>query len=141
MRSWEKNAGLTDEEILRITKGPDDPGWSVFYAALVRAVDELYYDATRGELESLQEQGELPSEMIGVNLNRKTYHDLGREFDKAVTAGHIKFLNNQRTINQMLSFNNDFKAVETAEGHGESFVSTLLCFKAETDATPEIFIS
>ncbi len=40
-----KRAGLTDEEILRITKGPDDPGWSVFDAALVRAVDELYYDA------------------------------------------------------------------------------------------------
>lgn len=40
-----KRAGLTDEEILRITKGPDDPGWNVFDAALVRAVDELYYDA------------------------------------------------------------------------------------------------
>ncbi|MFX0200927.1 MAG: carboxymuconolactone decarboxylase family protein [Candidatus Hodarchaeota archaeon] len=40
-----KTAGLTDEEILRITKGPDDPGWSVFDAALVRAVDELYCDA------------------------------------------------------------------------------------------------
>lgn len=40
-----KRAGLTDEEILRITKGPDDPGWIAFDAALVRAVDELYYDA------------------------------------------------------------------------------------------------
>ena len=40
-----KSAGLTDKEILRITKGPDDLGWSVFDAALVRAVDELYYDA------------------------------------------------------------------------------------------------
>jgi alkylhydroperoxidase family enzyme len=40
-----KSVGLTDEEILRTTKGPDDPGWSKFDAALVRAVDELYYDA------------------------------------------------------------------------------------------------
>jgi alkylhydroperoxidase family enzyme len=40
-----KRAGLTDEEILRITKGPDEPGWSNFDAALVRAADELYYDA------------------------------------------------------------------------------------------------
>jgi len=35
----------SDDEILRITKGSDDPGWSKFDAALVRAVDELYYDA------------------------------------------------------------------------------------------------
>ncbi len=40
-----KRAGLTGEEILRISKGPDESGWSTFDAALVRAVDELYYDA------------------------------------------------------------------------------------------------
>jgi alkylhydroperoxidase family enzyme len=40
-----KRVGLTDEEILRITKGPDEPGWSTFDAALVRVVDELYYDS------------------------------------------------------------------------------------------------
>jgi len=40
-----KRVGLTDEEILRITKEPDEPGWSNFDAALVRAADELYYDA------------------------------------------------------------------------------------------------
>ena len=37
--------GLTDDEILRITKGPDDPGWSDFDAALIRAADELFHDA------------------------------------------------------------------------------------------------
>jgi 4-carboxymuconolactone decarboxylase len=40
-----KQAGLTDEEILRIAKGPDDPGWNNFDAALIRAADELYSDA------------------------------------------------------------------------------------------------
>lgn len=40
-----KKAGLTDEEILRITSGPDDPGWSDFDKALIRAADELYHDA------------------------------------------------------------------------------------------------
>lgn len=39
-----KRAGLTDEEIARITKGPDDPAWSEFDATLIRAVDELYHD-------------------------------------------------------------------------------------------------
>jgi alkylhydroperoxidase family enzyme len=40
-----KRVGLTDEEILRITNGPDEPGWSTIDAALVRVADELYYDA------------------------------------------------------------------------------------------------
>jgi len=40
-----KNVGLTDEEILRITKGPNESGWSTFDAALIRATDELYNDA------------------------------------------------------------------------------------------------
>ena len=40
-----KRAGLTDEEILRITKGPDDPEWSDLDAALIRAADELFHDA------------------------------------------------------------------------------------------------
>jgi alkylhydroperoxidase family enzyme len=39
-----KRAGLTDEDIDRITKGPDAPGWSGFDAALLRAVDELHRD-------------------------------------------------------------------------------------------------
>lgn len=40
-----KMVGLTDDEILRITKGPDDPGWSDTDASLIRAADELYNDA------------------------------------------------------------------------------------------------
>lgn len=40
-----KKEGLSDEEILRITKGPDARGWSTFDALLIRATDELYLDA------------------------------------------------------------------------------------------------
>jgi 4-carboxymuconolactone decarboxylase len=36
--------GLTDEEIERITLGPDAPGWDAFDATLLRAVDELHDD-------------------------------------------------------------------------------------------------
>lgn len=38
-------AGLTDEEILRITQEPEAAGWGAFDAALLRAVDELHRDA------------------------------------------------------------------------------------------------
>lgn len=40
-----KQAGLKDEEILRITKEPDAPGWDAFDAVLIRAADELHNDA------------------------------------------------------------------------------------------------
>jgi len=40
-----KQAGLTDKDILRITRGPDDPGWSEFDSALIRAADELHHNA------------------------------------------------------------------------------------------------
>ena len=37
--------GMTGEEILRIAKGAGAPGWSGFDATLLRAVDELHFDA------------------------------------------------------------------------------------------------
>ena len=39
-----KRAGLTDQDIDRITKGPEAPGWSTFDSALLRAADELHRD-------------------------------------------------------------------------------------------------
>lgn len=36
---------LTDEEIKRVTKGSEDPGWSEFEKALIKAVDELHSSA------------------------------------------------------------------------------------------------
>jgi 4-carboxymuconolactone decarboxylase len=40
-----EKAGLTRDEIARITAGPDAPGWDPFEAALLRAADELHSDA------------------------------------------------------------------------------------------------
>mgnify|MGYP002336300162 CR=1 FL=1 len=40
-----KASGLTEDEILRVTEGPDAAGWSDFDATLLRAVDELHADA------------------------------------------------------------------------------------------------
>jgi alkylhydroperoxidase family enzyme len=40
-----KEAGLTDDEIRRITKGPDAPGWSERDKLLLQATDELHGDA------------------------------------------------------------------------------------------------
>jgi alkylhydroperoxidase family enzyme len=44
-----KAVGLTDEEIERITRGPDAAGWDPFDAALLRAADELHRDSRIGD--------------------------------------------------------------------------------------------
>ena len=40
-----RGSDITDEEIRRVTEGPDARGWSAEDAALLRAVDELHADA------------------------------------------------------------------------------------------------
>lgn len=44
-----KQTGLRDDEILRITAGPDAEGWEPFDATLLRATDELHADACIGD--------------------------------------------------------------------------------------------
>ena len=40
-----REAGISDDEIVRIVHGADTPGWSRLEAAMLRAVDELVADA------------------------------------------------------------------------------------------------
>jgi alkylhydroperoxidase family enzyme len=40
------HAGLSPEEILRVTSGPDAPGWHAHDTTLLRAADELHESAT-----------------------------------------------------------------------------------------------
>ena len=44
-----KQAGISDEEITRITKGPDAAGWSPVEILLLRATDELHGDSFIGD--------------------------------------------------------------------------------------------
>jgi alkylhydroperoxidase family enzyme len=40
-----RDAGLTDDEILRVREGAEAPGWTPLEAAMLQAVDELVADA------------------------------------------------------------------------------------------------
>jgi len=40
-----RKAGITADELTRIARGPDTPGWQPFEAALLRAADELHVSA------------------------------------------------------------------------------------------------
>lgn len=44
-----RGSGLSEEEIERVARGPDAPGWDAFDATLLRAVDELHADAFVGD--------------------------------------------------------------------------------------------
>ncbi|NJO35732.1 MAG: carboxymuconolactone decarboxylase family protein [Rhodospirillales bacterium] len=44
-----RRCGITDAEIEALTAGPDDPIWSPFDAAIVRAADELHAHARIGD--------------------------------------------------------------------------------------------
>ncbi len=96
-------------------------------------IDRLYYDNTRGELEVKEETGELPKELIGVNLGLKKKNALATEFDKLQTNAKIRLIADGRQKRSLLSVLNDLKAMETQEGHGDAFFSICLALNYLTE--------
>lgn len=104
---------------------------------LIRAIksfkiNELNYDDTRGEFEGFDEQGKLPDEMEGVHFTNKKKQQMSTGFSQAVESNKIEFLDDRRMIEQILMVTNDLQALETPEGHGDSFWSIALCFKEKS---------
>lgn len=101
----------------------------------------VFYDSTRGELEMLEETGELSGEFEGVHFTFKGKHKMANAFDRAITQKTIELLNKPRTLNQILIVNNDLQAPETPEGHGDAFWSICLTFNdLESEGTDINFI-
>ncbi|MBL7500980.1 carboxymuconolactone decarboxylase family protein [Frankia sp. CNm7] len=59
-----RDAGLTDEEIARVSYGPDAPFWSPLEAALLRAVDELVGEGKISDLTWAVLAGELDTQQL-----------------------------------------------------------------------------
>lgn len=89
-------------------------------------VDEGAYDATRGEMESFVERGELSGVLKPVVFKTTTKHDMATNFEKMVENKEVELLNDRRMIDQILVVDNDLQALETPEGHGDSFWSIAL---------------
>ncbi len=87
-----REAGLTDEEIQRIKKGPDAEGWSAFDAALLRATDELHEgacisDATWAELSEQYDQQQMMDVVFTVgqyNMVSMALNSFGVQLDEGV---------------------------------------------------------
>lgn len=95
------------------------------------SIRSLPYDNTRGEYEGLDEMGMVPSQMTPISLNRPTNQEVASSLDVYESTGRIKLLPDGRQNRQLKVVTNDLDAVETGEGHGESFWSiSLACYAA-----------
>ncbi len=87
-------------------------------------IDEVRYDATRGELEPFAEQNLIDSRIWKpIIFGTKSKFEMASNFSKHVNNKTVKLLNKQRMIDSVLSVNNDLKAPETEFGHGDAFWS------------------
>lgn len=108
------------------------------HAIDVFGIDQVFFDATRGEMEMAQENGELRGEYEPVVFTHKSKHSMATEFDKAVTNKSIELLNIPRSINQMLIVDNDLQAPTTPEGHADSFQTACMSFRDMESAGADI---
>ena len=87
-----QDAGLTTEEISRVTTGPDAAGWSDFDAALLRASDDLHAkrfvsDATWNTLADRYSESQLREVVmiVGNYTQLSMFHNtLGAQLDEGV---------------------------------------------------------
>jgi hypothetical protein len=102
-------------------------------------IDFLHYDATRGELDTLKEAKKLPEEIEGVIFTKKRMVSMATVLSDQVTHGSVKLLDDPRQTNQMLAVNNNLRAIESPQGHGNSFWSVCLALP-EREEQQEAFV-
>jgi len=100
-------------------------------------VDKLWFDNTRGDMETEIERGNIPGYMEPKVENRENKFSQAQELDKRVRSDPIgiKIFNNHRTIQQLLVVDNDLKAMVTPSGHGDSFVGMRMAMGALAETT------
>jgi hypothetical protein len=128
-------AGMDDEQF-----NPDKPTQLSYIKQAITAfrIDKIFTDNTRGELTTLQERGELPPQLDLVSFTSKEKYSMATEFEKGVNQEFIELQNDGRMLRQILVVTNDLQAVETHEGHGDSFWSIAMCFKGIRVEIPDL---
>ena len=89
-RGLARSVGISDEEMLRITEGPDASGWSDWDSTLLRAADELHAsalvsDSTWNTMAERYDQRQLMEAVFTVgqyNLVAMYLNSLGVQFDE-----------------------------------------------------------
>ncbi len=89
-------------------------------------IQELHYDNTRGEFESLDEQSLLPKQMIPEVFTTRLKNAIATAFDRIVEKRKLVLPYDERLINQICLVTDSLFAIQTKEGHGDSFWSIAL---------------
>jgi len=84
-------------------------------------INRLYYDNTRGEFESFDEQGLLPKQMVPVVFSQKLKQTMATAFDKVVERSQIELIDDDRLITQICSVTNSLEAIQSTKGHGDCY--------------------
>lgn len=95
------------------------------------SIDVLRYDNTRGEFEGFVEQGLVPRQMKPIHFGIKQNNAMAVSLSTAIIDKRVELINDQRQLDQILSVTSDLKAMETAEGHGDSFWSNAMALWEE----------
>jgi hypothetical protein len=104
-------------------------------------IDRLRFDNTRAEFEFAIEQKLLNKRYANpVTLNLKNESAFAAYFGSMVQRARVAFINEARQIDQLLSVNNDLKAVAGPGGHGDSFWSCAMAIYEDRISTPGIRI-
>ena len=108
-------------------------GWN--YTAQIEYLNEVmdnydiekdYIDNTRGELEV---RG-LDSGWWPMSFTLKSKNTMAQIMEEYVHSGRLKLFRDSRQTSQILSVNNELKAPETPQGHGDAFFSIAMALLA-----------
>lgn len=96
-------------------------------------IDKLRYDNTRGEFEGFAEQGLLPKSFEPVQFSMKTNNAMAVSLNTVITEERVAFINDVRQVDQILQVNNELQAIESPQGHGDSFWSNAMALWEERE--------
>jgi len=103
-------------------------------------VERLLYDDTRAEFEGFNESGNLPAEMQGVVFTQKSKFKMAAYLDVYISNESLNLISEERQKNQILTVDNDLKAFQSTEGHGDAFFSLCLAVSAYMEVSPQITV-
>lgn len=98
-------------------------------------VSTLYYDNTRAEFEGFAEQGLLDPALEPITLNTRNQTKMAATLDTLLERGDITFINERRQQSQLLAVDNTLDALESPEGHGDSFWSNAMATSENDDGS------
>lgn len=95
----------------------------------------LPYDNTRAEFDGFAERGEMPDEMTPVVMTSGGQERIATDLDKMVNQKRIILLNDERQTRSLLSVDDNLKAPESGDGHGDAFWSVGLAVQGFLDGS------